>query len=145
MVALALNPLAEEFCPHGTPPGLIAAPPGVHAVVDIEEDDFGPPPGLTLPTALSCPPGLALVDEQESKQLTAPPGRFAPPGDFSPPGRFAAAGPPGFFAAGPPGVLSTCTSPPGQWVKDSDARSASGISTDADSDSESSCGGSFSE
>jgi hypothetical protein len=161
MVALALNPLAEEFTPCGAPPGLMGltlpvGPPGVHTVVDEPEvvddidDDILPPPGLTLagPPGLSCPPGLELVDEEE-KGLATPPGKFAPPGNFtpaSPPGVLAAAGPPGFFvvAAGPPGVLSTKTTPPGVWTKDSDAISSS-ESTDADSDSENSLDGSFSE
>jgi len=163
MVALALNPLAEEFTPCGVPPGLMEAlmlpvgPPGVHTVVDEVvddiDDDIPPPPGLTIvsPPGLSCPPGLAFDEEEESKCLAAPPGKFAPPGNFtpvSPPGMLAAAGPPGFFvvvAAGPPGVLSTNTSPPGVWAKDSDAVSSSEFSTDADSDSESSLDGSFSE
>jgi hypothetical protein len=162
MVALALNPCAEEFTPCGTPPGLLdgltlpVGPPGVHVVVeevvDIN-DDIPPPPGLSLaiPPGLSCPPGLTLVDEEEeSKSPVAPPGKFAPPGNFtpaSPPGMLAAAGPPGFFvvSAGPPGVLSTNTSPPGVWAKDSDALSSSEFSTDADSDSETSLDGSFSE
>jgi hypothetical protein len=165
MVALALNPLAEEFTPCGTPPGLMEAltlpvgPPGVLTIVhgaveevaDDIDDDIPPPPGLTLvsPPGLSCPPGLAL-DEEESTCLATPPGKFAPPGNFtpaSPPGMLAAAGPPGFFmvSAGPPGVLSTNISPPGVWAKDSDAISSSEFSTDADSDSESSIDGSFSE
>jgi hypothetical protein len=164
MVALGLkwNTNAEEFTPCGTPPGLLEAlmlpvgPPGVHTVVDeVVEDiehDIPPPPGLTLaiPPGLSCPPGLDLVDEEDSKCLAAPPGKFAPPGNFtpaSPPGMLAAAGPPGFFvvSAGPPGVLSPKSSPPGVWTKDSDALSSSEFSTDADSDSESSADGSFSE
>jgi hypothetical protein len=165
MVALALNPLAEEFTPCGTPPGLMEAltlpvgPPGVlHTVVDEVvddiDDDIPPPPGLTLvsPPGLSCPPGLALVDDEESKSLAAPPGKFAPPGNFtpvSPPGMLSAAGPPGFFvvvAAGPPGNF-TPVSPPGSFApaKDSDAVSSSEFSTDADSDSDSSLDGSFSE
>jgi len=163
MVAIALNPLAEEFTPCGTPPGLLEAltlpigPPGVHtvaeeAVDEVEDnmnDDIPPPPGLSLgsPPGLSGPPGLAVVkDDEDSKCLAAPPGKFAPPGNFtpvSPPGMFAA-GPPGFFmlAAGPPGVLSADVSP---TAKDSDALSSSEFSTDADSDSESSLDGSFSE
>jgi hypothetical protein len=120
-------------------------------VVD-EVDDIAPPPGLTLaiPPGLSSPPGLELVvEEDESRCLAAPLGKFAPPGNFtpaSPPGKLAAPGPPGFFtvAAGPPGVLSAQTSPPGVWAKDSDVLSSS-ESTDADSDSESSLDGSFSE
>jgi hypothetical protein len=130
-------------------------PPGVHVVdevVDDIDDDIPPPPGLTLvsPPGLSCPPGSAVEDE-ESKSLAAPPGTFAPPGNFtpvSPPGMLAAAGPPGFFvvvAAGPRGVLSANSSPPGLWAKDTDAVSSSEFSTDADSDSESSLDGSFSE
>jgi len=154
MAAFALNPLAEEFAPCGTPPGLMEAlklpvgPPGVftlvHEVVDEvadDIDDIPPPPGLTLlsPPGLSCPPGLELDEEAESKCLTNP-GNFMP---ASPPGMLAAAGPPGFFvvAAGPPGVFE----PPGVWAKDSDALSSSEFSTDADSDSEISTDGSFSE
>jgi len=158
MVALVLNPLAMEFQPMRAPPGLMeamtvpAGPPGVHAVADDINDDIPPPPGLAAPPGLasppglSCPPGLNFEEMQESKCLASPPGKFAPPGDFSPPGMFAAAGPPGFFVStGPPGVLSTCTSPPGVWAKDLDVFSAAGISTDAESDSESSADGSFSE
>lgn len=162
MVALALNPLAAEFTPCGAPPGLMGSvslqvgPPGVHTVVDevevvddVDDEIIAPPPGLTLaaPPGLACPPGLELVEE-ESRCLAAPPGKFAPPGNFtpkSPPGKLAAPAPPGFFvAAGPPGVLSTQASPPGVWAKDSDALSAS-ESTDAESDTESSVDGSFSE
>lgn len=169
MVALALNPLAEEFCPCGSPPGLMetmkvpAGPPGLHTVADINDDILLPPglmapPGLECPPGLSCPPGLLRlaehlndeeVEEQESKHLSAPPGKFAPPGNFSlacPPGMSAPAGPPGVFArAGPPGDLSNRTSPPGVWAKDLDVLSTADISTDAESDSESSLDGFFCE
>jgi len=161
MVALALNPLAVEFCPSGSPPGLMDAmsmasgPPGFHAVAE----DFSPPPGLMAPPGLefppglsspSCPPGLLNlvddseceeVDEQETKILAAPPGKFAPPGNLAlacPPGVLAPVGPPGFFA---PSYIS----PLGVWAKDSDDVSNYDLSTDAESDSESSLDGSFSE
>jgi hypothetical protein len=151
-----MNPLAAEFVPCGTPPGLqgakvLAGPPGLLKVSEGAEDDISSPPGLTAPPPgclhLSCPPGLSLElqeeqdeeDEEECQKLpvsAAPPGNFAPPGKFAPPGMFVCApmGPPGVFVpSGPPGVLAV---PSRDEQKDVDALSMT--STDAESDSEAS-------
>lgn len=129
---MALNASAMEFTPCRAPPGLelvndLVPPPGLAA-----------PPGLSAPPGLCCPPGLqklSLADhlDDECTRLAGPPGKFAPPGNFSPanpPGKFTPAAPPGVFVpACPPGKLS---------VKDSDE-----LSTDVESDAESSLDGSF--
>jgi hypothetical protein len=172
MVALALNPLAAEFTSIGCPPGLLTAPagpPGVHAVA-IEGDELPPPPGLTAPPGLMGPPGLAappgldaspttptkkesLADinerleaetarlEAENALLKAKLSSRKPPGTFEAPSP-KSSGPPGVFSpTGPPGVWSAGKTPPGVWSE----TTSDELSTDAESDGESSQEGSFSE